>query len=250
VAILGAVTIVVLFVREAPHTFTERTLSIMAQQQQQQPGGRGKPTRLLTSALPDATVHQSPGAMATLGWIGVGAGIFANLWQAYTTISATFQMFTGSATPHLDLRDITFDICLLIAFSFQFALLFLVFRIDTRWKRQQAVGGALGRKKINRGVSGYGHAAIEVVQQLGLFAVWVGLAFVIDTLGDYTFISGRTISADPVTSAFLIFLYAVALYALSTLAFVRSIEYCWAASAVKEVWEAAREQRKQSQPKP
>ena|SRR5579859_592986 len=218
-------------------------------QQQQQTGGR-KVTRILTQALPDGTVHQAPGAMATLGWIGVGAGVLANLWQAYTTIAATFQMFTGNTTPHLDVRDITFDICLLIAFSFQFALLFLVFRIDTRWKRQQTIGGSLGRKKSSRGVNGYGHAAVEVVQQLGLFGVWVGLAFVIDTLGDYTFIAGRTVSADPATSVFLIFLYAVALYALSTLAFVRSIEYCWAASAVKEAWEAARAQRRQSQPKP
>src|SRR5579859_3558273 len=138
-------------------------------QQQQQTGGR-KVTRILTQALPDGTVHQAPGAMATLGWIGVGAGVLANLWQAYTTIAATFQMFTGKTTPHLDVRDITFDICLLIAFSFQFALLFLVFRIDTRWKRQQTAGVG-GKMQTRKG--SYGHAAVEVVQQLGLFGVWV-----------------------------------------------------------------------------
>ncbi len=38
-------------------------------------------------------------------------------------------------------------------------------------------------------------------------------------------------------------------YALSTLAFVRSIEYLWAASAVKDQWELSRERRRMGQPK-
>jgi len=200
----------------------------------------GKTTRVLSRSLPDQTVHQAPGALAVLGWLGVLAGFGSNLWQMYTTISAVYQMFTGSSTPALNPGDVTFDICVLIAFSFQFALLFLVFRIDTRWKRQQS--GGSGSKR--RGLKGYGYAAIEVVQHLGLFAIWVGLAFVIDTLGDYTFIASRTGHADATTSAFLIFLYAVALYALSTLAFVRSIEYLWAASAVKDQWQAARDRQR------
>lgn len=143
--------------------------------------------------------------------------------------------------PPIDPRNVTFDICFLIAFSFQFALLFLVFRLDTKWKKQQT-GGTAGKKKGT--MRNYGYAAIEVVQQLGLFAIWVGLAFVIDTLGDYTFIAARTVAADASTSAFLIFLYAVALYSLSTLAFVRSIEYLWAASAVKDQWEQARDKQR------
>ncbi len=200
-----------------------------------------KQTRILSQGMPDETVHQPPSAMAVLGWIGVCAGIGANLWQMYTTISAVYQMFTGNPSPPIDPRNVTFDICFLIAFSFQFALLFLVFRINTRWKKQQ-VGGSTGKKKKS-GMSSYGYAAVEVVQQLGLFAIWVGLAFVIDTLGDYTFISARTANADASTSAFLIFLYAVALYSLSTLAFVRSWEYLWAASAVKDQWAHAREKR-------
>ncbi len=201
-----------------------------------------KPTRILTQGMPDQTVHQSPGAMAVLGWIGVVAGCGANLWQMYTTISAVYQMFTaGNAQPPIDPRNVTFDICFLIAFSFQFALLFLVFRLDTKWKKQQT-GGTAGKKKGM--MKNYGSAAIEVVQQLGLFAIWVGLAFVIDTLGDYTFIAARTVAADASTSAFLIFLYAVALYSLSTLAFVRSIEYLWAASAVKDQWEQARDKQR------
>jgi hypothetical protein len=194
----------------------------MAQQQ------KSKGTRILTQGMPDENLHQPPGAMAALGAIGVLAGIGANIWQMYTTISAVWQMFTGNSTPNTDFYNVTFDICFLIAFSFQFALLFLVFRINTRWKKERATG-APGKKQ--GAASGYGHAAIEVVQQLGLFAIWVGLAFIIDTLGDYTFIAAKTLHADPVTAMFLVFLYAVALYALSTLAFARSWEYLWAAEA-------------------
>jgi hypothetical protein len=204
-------------------------------QQHQQSRATSKATRVLSRGMPDETMHESPAAMAVIGWMGVLAGGVANLWQMYTTISAVYQMFTGSSTPVLDPRNVTFDICFLIAFSFQLALLFLVFRLDTRWKKQQA--GSAGRKKSGQGL---GYAAVEVVQQLGLFMIWIGLAFVIDTLGDFTFIAARTAAVDPSTAAFLVFLYAVALYALSTLAFVRSIEYLWAASAVKDQWERAR----------
>ncbi|HZO71432.1 MAG TPA: hypothetical protein VFB60_04465 [Ktedonobacteraceae bacterium] len=216
-------------------------------QQQQPPTGKEKVTRLLTAGLPDRTVHHVPGVMTLLGTGGVLGGIAANGWQMYTTVSALYQMFTGKATPPLDFSNITFDICVFIAFSFQLALLFLVFRIDTRWKRQQTGTPGKSTRRRGRAGTGYGFAAIEVVQHLGLFAVWVGLAFVVDTLGDYSFIASRTTYADPPSSAFLIFLYAVALYALSTLAFVRSIEYLWAAAAVKEQWEERREERRMAQ---
>ncbi len=212
----------------------------MAQQQ-------GKGTRILKQAMPDETLHQPPAAMAALGWIGVIAGVAANIWQMYTTISAIWQMFTGSTTPNTDFLNVTFDICFLIAFSFQFALLYLVFRINSRWKKQQA--GGVGKKKKSV-ASGYASAAVEVVQQLGLFTIWVGLAFIIDTLGDFTFISARTVTADASTSAFLVFLYAVALYALSTISFARAWEYLWAASAGKDDRDRSRPDRnKPAQPK-
>jgi hypothetical protein len=215
-------------------------------QQQQQSRHNSRATRVLARGMPDETVHQTPAAMATLGWLGLLAGIGANLWQMYTTISAVYQMFTGSTMPVIDFGNITFDICFLIALSFQLALLFLVFRLDTRWKKQQT-GGSAGRKK--GGMKSYGYAAVEVVQQLGLFAIWVGLAFVIDTLGDFTFIAVRTATADASTSAFLVFLYAVALYSLSTLVLVRAIEYLWSASAVKDQWAQSRERRRGERPR-
>jgi hypothetical protein len=204
-----------------------------------------KATRVLARGLPDHTIHQAPGAIGTLGVIGIVAGIGANGWQMYTTICSVYQMFTGSYTPDFNLKNPVFDACLLIAFASQYALLMLVFKIDTAWKRQQTGAGA---KK--RGVGGVGAATVEVVQQLGLMAIWIGLAFLIDTLGDMTFIGNHTGSADAGTSAFLIFLYAVSLYALSTIAFARAIEYLWSASAVKDRIQAMKSRRSLYNPGP
>ena len=211
----------------------------MAQQQ------HSKGTRVLKRGMPDETIHQSPAAMEILGWIALLGGIAANFWQMYTTISAVWQMFGAGTAPLPDFSNMTFDICFLIAFSFQLALLFLVFRLDSRWKKQRS-GGTTGKRKGGAKTTGY--AAVEIVQQLGLFAIWVGLAFVIDTLGDYTFIAAKTVNADPTTSMFLVFLYAVALYALSTLVLVRAFEYLWSASAVKDQWDAARARRRDGPP--
>jgi hypothetical protein len=58
--------------------------------QQQQARNNTKATRILSQGMPDQTFHQAPGAMAALGWIGLIAGIGANLWQMYTTISAVY----------------------------------------------------------------------------------------------------------------------------------------------------------------
>lgn len=228
----------------------------MSLQQVQQKGNNDpKKTRVLARGLPDETVHQPPSAMAVIGGIGVVAGMLANSWQMATTIDGVFQMFTHGEHAFTDFwsfftnfRSVTYDICFLIAFSFQSALIYLVFRIDTKWKRQQT-GNGTGKKnklhKTGQQPQGYGKAAVEVVQQLGLFGIWVGLGFVIDTLGDYMFISSRIApNVDGVTSAFLIFLYAVALYALSTIAFVRAWEYLWASSKAKDYWNALRESRR------
>jgi hypothetical protein len=62
--------------------------------QQQRPRNNNRATRILTQGMPDETLHQPPAAMAALGWIGVIAGIIANFWQMYTTISAIWQRTT------------------------------------------------------------------------------------------------------------------------------------------------------------
>jgi hypothetical protein len=217
----------------------------------QQQQSTSKKTRLLARGLPDETVHQPPSAMAVIGAIGVIAGALSNGWQMATTIDGVFQMFTNGRhaitnfSSFFNFGNVIYDVCFLIAFSFQSALIYLVFRIDTRWKRQQTGGTTGRRKRLGGGQAGYGRAAVEVVQQLGLFGIWVGLAFVIDTLGDYMFISSRiSPSVDATTAVFLIFLYAVALYALSTIAFVRAWEYLWASSKAKDYWSALRGQHR------
>jgi hypothetical protein len=224
----------------------------MNQLQQQKPQQKtSKETRIL--AMPDETVHQPPSAMAVIGAIGVIAGALSNFWQMGTTIDGVFQMFTNGRHAFIDFGsfftsfgNVIYDVCFLIAFSFQSALIYLVFRIDTKWKRQQAGGGGKGKKKRGgNDLAQYGKSAVEVVQQMGLFGIWVILAFIIDTLGDYMFISSRIApNVDASTAVFLIFLYAVALYALSTIAFVRAWEYLWAASRAKDYWNALRESRR------
>src|SRR5258708_6203960 len=74
-------------------------------------------------------------------------------------------------------------------------------------------------------------AVVEVVQQTDLVLIWSLLGFIVDTVGDYTFISLYTGGTDAGTAIFLIFIYSVALYALSTIGFVRSLEYVWSGFA-------------------
>lgn len=116
-------------------------LTSQGQQQQQKPGQKLNVTR----RLPDNTVHNPPGAMLTIGWVGVAAGLGANLWQMLTTIFAFLLMFTAGRSSAINLSDVLFWISALIAFSFQFALIMLVFRIDTTWKKHKVNG--TGAKK-------------------------------------------------------------------------------------------------------
>jgi hypothetical protein len=118
---------------------------------------------------------------------------------------------------------VLFAICGLISFSFQLALMFLVFRLDKTWKKNKAQGESSGKAARD--------AVVEIVQQTDLVLIWSLLGFVVDTVGDYTFISLYTGNTDTVTAIFLIFMYAVALYALSTIGFVRSLEYVWSGFA-------------------
>src|SRR5437879_5610989 len=115
-------------------------------------------------------------------------------------------------------QPMVFIVCAIIAISFQFALLMLVFRIDTAWKKHKVNDTP---NLADRGQQ-FRATAIEVVQHVDLVLIWGGIGFAVDTIGDYTFVSALTIGLDIVTSSFLIFCYAIALYALSTVAFARS----------------------------
>ncbi len=74
-------------------------------------------------------------------------------------------------------------------------------------------------------MKGYGAAAIEVVQHVDVVTVYGLLSFGLDSLGDYTFIAGILQGLDFPSTLFVTFIYATSLYALSTVAFVRSVEY-------------------------
>lgn len=115
-------------------------------------------------------------------------------------------------------------ICALIAISFQFAILFLVFRIERDWKNSKA--------KHQGGVDAAKSTAVEVVQHIPLVLFWGILGFIADTVGDYTFLNIYT------DNWFLLFMYGCALYASSTIMFARSIEYLWAGFVALERWKA------------
>jgi hypothetical protein len=213
----------------------------MAQQQprnytkhgKQQQAGASK-TRVFVRSLPDQTVHHPPGAMFAIGGLGVLFGFGGNIWQMITTFTAFWVMFNPKGTPvDPGKQPAIFMICGLIAVSFQFALAMLVFRLDTAWKKHRVVGNTPSEAAKGT-IQALRSTAIEVVQHVNLVMIWGALGFVVDTIGDYTFIAVYTASLDATTAAFIIFCYAVGLYALSTIAFVRSIEYIWAGFAAAD----------------
>ena len=200
----------------------------------------GGPTRVFVRQAPDETVHVAPGAMYLIGGSGILLGFAANGWQVVTTFTAFWMMFNPPNTPvDVQKQPAIFCICGLISVSFQFALAMLTFRLDTTWKKHRIAGSSpVGNAGNAQAVKS---TAIEMIQHVSLVMVWGGLGFVADTIGDFTFIGAYTARLDPTTQTFIIFMYAVSLYALSTIAFVRSIEYMWAGFA------ASRNLREQGQ---
>ncbi len=173
--------------------------------------------------MPDRTIHHPPIAMYFIGGGGVLLGLATNGWQMFTTFVAFWSLLNPNGTPvDAGKQPMDFMICALIAVSFQFSLIMLVFRLDTTWKRKTAVNGKGGNGAAFRST------AVEIVQHVNLVMVWGAIGFVVDTVGDYTFVSIYTARLDPATATFIVFLYAIGLYALSTIAFVRSIEFLWA----------------------
>lgn len=163
--------------------------------------------------VPDEIIHHPPIAMYVIGTLGILAGIIANLFQMFTTFVAFWGILNPNGTPvDLGKQPMDFAICAFIATSFQFSLIVLTFRIDTAWKSKPSVRDT----------------AIQIIQHVNLVTIWGLLGFVVDTVGDYTFVSIYTSRLDAANAIFIVFLYAVALYAFSTVAFVRSIEFLWA----------------------
>src|SRR6266702_7077724 len=96
--------------------------------------------------LPDETIHLPPIALFALGGIGVLAGLLCNLWQMITTFVAFWSLFSpkGRAVD-FQKQPVLIIICVMIAFSFQLALMFLVFRLDRAWKRNKATSEGGGK---------------------------------------------------------------------------------------------------------
>ncbi len=96
-------------------------------------------------SLPDDTVFVPPISMFLLGGGGILVALGANVWQVFTSFSAFFSMFTQGedyqAMKPLDrigTQPLISIVCLFIAVSFQFAILFLVFRIERDWKNSKS----------------------------------------------------------------------------------------------------------------
>ena len=173
---------------------------------------------------PDAVVHHPPIVLFALGGFGFLAGVLTNLWQIGTTFFALWVMFNvGTGTDKLNVQTfwqkqpVIAGCCLLISTCAQYFLQMLVFKIDKQWKVERAEGKKSGAAMVG--------AAVNIVQQVDVITAISFLAFVICTISDYTFITMYT------PNIFLIFAYAISLYAFSTVGFVRGIEYIWAAMA-------------------
>ncbi len=192
-------------------------------------GGGDKTTK--GHSLPDDTIFVPPISMFLLGGGGILVALGANVWQVFTSFTAFFTMFTqGSnyqamkAIDRVGAQPLISIICALIAISFQFAILFLVFRIERDWKDNKV--------RNQSGVDAAKSTAIEIVQHIPLVLFWGVLGFIADTVGDYTFLNIYT------DNWFLLFMYGCALYASSTIMFTRSIEYLWAGFVALERWKA------------
>ena len=182
-------------------------------------------------SLPDDTVFVPPISMFLLGGGGILVALGANIWQVFTSFSAFFSMFTQGdnyqAMKPLDrigAQPLISIVCFFIAISFQFAILFLVFRIERDWKNSKS--------RSSSGVDAARSTAVEIVQHIPLVLFWGVLGFIADSVGDYTFLNIYT------DNWFLLFMYGCALYASTTIMFARSIEYLWAGFVALEKWKA------------
>src|SRR5437879_5199239 len=162
----------------------------------------------LVRIIPDETIHNPPGALMILGGLGILAGLLGNLWQPFTTFLAFWGMFNpaGSLVDLQKQPGIAF-ICGLIAVGAQFALLFMVFRIESPWKKHKVTGQAPGSS-----AQGWRATAVELVQHVSMVLIWGILGFVVDTIGDFGFASAYTGKLDFWTSTFLVFIYGAFLY--------------------------------------
>src|SRR5260370_26377337 len=106
--------------------------------------------------------------MDILGRVGVVFGLGATFWQWFTTFSAMMDIMTPNGTRVSNAsQPLKYVVAAIIATAMQFGMLLLLFKIDTRWKKN-TYGTNLS--PIDK-MKGYGAAAVEVVQHVEVVSV-------------------------------------------------------------------------------
>lgn len=175
-----------------------------------------------TTYVRDPTKHP-PLAGYILGGLGVLAGIVVIGWQMFTTGVAFYKMIVdGSAWRALPLQaqvaaaTPVLLICILVAVSFSFGLLFFVFKVDKRWatERHQMLSKAARVKVLWQSIA-------DVASDNVLLTGWAIISFVGDTIGDAGFMN--IYSHDTM----VLFFYCSAIYSLSTISLSESLQVMW-----------------------
>ncbi len=217
------------------YTSTFGGTSPQPNQQNSQGGGKStkKPQDQLLSFDAGST-HHPPWFTNGLAWFGIIIGLGGNLLQIYTSDIAYQQLIRtnevwlrmgkagqAGAEPVIQL------ICAGVSVVFQLGLMYFMFRITQEFKNTKAIPGLKGMEAIK-------HTAVNIIDHQKVLLLWTIIAFVYDTLGDFTFINLYT------DDAFSIFIYTAALYAASTILLSKALEKQWAASIAYANWKSFR----------
>lgn len=180
------------------------------------------------------STHHPPWFTNGLAWFGIIIGLGGNLLQIYTSDIAYQQLIVtnevwlrmgkagqAGAEPVIQL------ICAGVSVVFQLGLMYFMFRITQEFKNTRAIPGVKGMEAIK-------HTAVHIIDHQKVLLLWTLIAFVYDTLGDFTFINLYT------DDAFSIFIYTAALYAASTILLSKALEKQWAASIAYANWKSFR----------
>ncbi len=177
------------------------------------------------------SIYHPPWFSYWLSNIGIGSGILANFWQVFTSVVAFFTLFSeGAIYKSLDAHGqvgATFAalaIAILMAVSFQLAVMFFVFTVRAEFKEQKV--------KVGDQQVAVKSTAVQMLHRHRLLLAWTAVSFIADTIGDFTFIT--SLSND----VFLLLGYTLCLYAVSTILLSASLERHWAAKVGLENWRA------------
>ncbi len=167
----------------------------------------------------DEPVRHPPWFIFGLAWCLIIQGLLANCWQVITTVIALFALFSIGTLKGPSYVGV-FLISVGMAVSFQLGLLSFAFRVHTEMKKVTIDG-----HKVK-------DTAVAMMQNHRLITFWAVVCFTFDTVGDFTFINLLT------NNSFLIFAYAAALYASSTIMLSKGLEKHWAASIAYQKFRA------------